>query len=80
MNTEQNKSIEQGGFRPDEPAGAPRFVPEQDFMIEKLMREPPKPKPPKQTDSGRRRKKSVWTRLGRLVVVLAILFGLGNEG
>ena len=76
MNTEQNKSIEQGGFRPDEPAGAPRFVPEQDFMVEKLMREPPKPKPPKQTDSGRRRKKSVWTRLGRLVVVLAILFGL----
>ena len=76
MNTEQNKSIEQGGFRPDEPAGTPRFVPEQDFMVEKLMREPPKPKSPKQTDNGRRRKKSIWTRLGRLVVVLAILFGL----
>ena len=62
----------EGGFRPDAPAAS--FVPEEEFIAEKLMREPPKPKEPK---NGRRKKKrSVWVHLGRLVVVLAILFGL----
>ena len=74
MSNESNKSIEeQGGFRPEVPAAT--FAPEPDFIAEKLMREPPKPKEPKKP--GRKRpRRSIWSHLGRLVVVLAILFGL----
>lgn len=81
MNNQQTNSIPEqtGGFRPDEPA-APRFVPEKDFIVEKLVREPPKPKPSKESKDpkakGKRRRRSLWSHLGRLVVVLAILFGL----
>ena len=64
----------EGGFRPDPPAGAPSFVPEPDFIPEKIMREPPKPKVKKKKSDRRRR--SFWSHLGRFIVVMAILFGL----
>lgn len=70
LNTESNNSIEEtGGFRPDPPSSAATFVPE------KIMRDPPKPKE-KTPKKRKRRKRSIWSHLGRLVVVLAILFGL----
>ena len=73
LNNEPTNSVQEGGFRPDAPVAT--FVPEQDFIPEKLMHEPPKPKEPKKPGS-RRAKRSVWSHLGRLVVVLAVLFGL----
>lgn len=77
MKTDSNNSIEnEYGFRPDPPVSAPSFVPERDFLPEKLMREPPAPRPKRETAGKRKKRRSFWSHLGRFVVVMAILFGL----
>ena len=73
MNNDSNTPV-QAGFREELPTGAATFVPEPDFIAEKLMHEPPKAKEKQATP--KRRRGSIWPHLGRLVITLAILFGM----
>ena len=72
MKIDSTISEQEGGFRPDAPAAT--FAPEPELIIENIMNEPPEPDTRKKKRKKPRR--SLWVHLGRLVVVVAILFGL----
>ena len=72
MKLDSTTPEQEAGFRPDVPAAT--FVPEPDLIVENLVHEPPKPKVKEK--KRKRPRRSLWSHLGRLVVVLSILFGL----